>query len=250
MYYCNMQNTMTDQKITKICDGIVVIRNCLTMETQNEIIKRIIKPMVNSNMLHDQEGKPNFSTTRGRHYCNIDDYGEDNKQYLKEVCDITMANVRSIDQTIPESDVSHLLTLCYVTQRGIGWHSDDGKNDGDTDTPVISFTIGNSCDFGFKQMIPDRNNEGKLKRGKKKESVRLDSGDVIVFGGTQRLMIHAVTKVYQGTVPDELELDDDVRINLTFREAKSIIGQEDHFDTDKYKEREHTKWTKRAKQNK
>ncbi len=55
-----------------------------------------------------------------------------------------------LDVTIPKSDVTHLLTIYYVKKDGMGWHADDGDNDGDADSPVISFTLGNSCIFEYK----------------------------------------------------------------------------------------------------
>ncbi len=51
------------------------------------------------------------------------------------------------------------------------WHKDSDPNDGNNDHPIVSITIGNSCDFGIKLV------------GKKEEILRLDSGDVVIWGG-------------------------------------------------------------------
>ena len=48
-------------------------------------------------------------------------------------------------------------------------------------------------------------------------SVRLDSGDVLVFGGPARLLFHAVTRIHARRRPKGLHLIPG-RINLTFRE--------------------------------
>lgn len=206
-------------RVFKVCEGIVIIKNCLSVEDQQKLVKIVL----DYGNLENEDGVPNFSKTRGRNYSNLDVYGEESKHYMKTLCNTVMKEVREVDKTIPESDVSHLLTLCYVNKTGMGWHKDDGANDGDFDTPVISFTIGNSCIFEYK--INDV-----------AYAQTLESGDLIVFGGPQRMMLHRVKKVNRGTCPNYLEDLDDRRINLTFRQAKSIIGKEDEFSTQKYKE--------------
>lgn len=210
---------MNNQKeIIKVCDGIVIIRNSLSHEEQQKLVDIV----ENFGKLFDDDGIPNFSKNRARNYSNLDDYGEETKTYMKNICNKTMTYVKSVDKVMPNADVTHLLTLCYVTKIGMGFHKDDGRNDGDFDTPVISFTIGNSCIFEHK--IDDQVYANQL-----------NSGDVIVFGGPQRMVWHRVKKVLKNTVPDYLKLDD-VRINLTFRQATSIIGKEDEHTTDKYLE--------------
>jgi len=215
--------------ITKVTDGVVIIENCLSMDQQ----QRLVKIITEYGNLFGPDGRPNFSDSRGRNYSNLDVYGEDDKQYMKKICEDTMKLVREADHTIPDSDVTHLLTIYYVTQKGMGMHKDDGENDGDHDSPVISFTIGNSCIFEYK--IDDV-----------KHSVQLNSGDVIVFGGPQRFMLHQVKKCLKGTSPKELQIDD-VRINLTFRQAKSVIGKEEKFSTENYLARLKEKYDAKSK---
>lgn len=219
------------QKLTKITDGVVVIENCLTIEQQQKLVKIIL----DYGHLYGEDGKPNFSQTRGRNYSNLDVYGDDSKQYMRNICEDTMKLVREADKSIPESDVTHLLTIYYVTNKGMGWHADDGENDGDHDSPVISFTLGNSCIFDYK--INDV-----------AHSTQLNSGDVIIFGGPQRMMYHRVRKCIKGTSPQDLKLDD-VRINLTFRQAKSVIGNEEKFSTSNYLSRLKEKYDKKNNNN-
>ena len=113
---------------------------------------------------------------------------------------------------------THLLTLWYPAKKGMKKHIDGyGGNNGDKDTPVYSLTMGNSCVFDF--WIP------------KKQSVQLDSGDAIIFGGPQRLMPHQVKKVICGSFPKK-----DARINLTFR----TLSDFDQKDEDVYQTEEYT----------
>lgn len=221
-----------ERKLTKIVDGVVIIENCLSIEQQ----QRLIKIVTDYGHLFTDDGKPNFSQTRGRNYSNLDVYSDADKQYMKQICEDTMNAVREADETIPDSDVTHLLTLYYITGKGIGWHKDDGKNDGDFDSPVISFTLGNACVFQYKINDVVHSNQ-------------LNSGDVIIFGGPQRFMVHQVKKCIKGTSPKELKIDD-VRINLTFRQAKSVIGMEENFTTEKYLAREKERYEQKNKKDK
>ena len=61
----------------------------------------------------------------------------------------------------------------FVEIDGMYWHKDSDPNDGNNDHPIVSITIGNSCDFGIKLV------------GKPEQLIRLDSGDVIIWGGMQ-----------------------------------------------------------------
>ena len=50
-------------------------------------------------------------------------------------------------------------------------------------------------------------------------------------------MYHCVKKVISSSKPKELILEDDVRINLTFRQATSVTGNENYYSTDNYVDR-------------
>lgn len=72
--------------------------------------------------------------------------------------------------------------------------------------PVVSMSIGDTARFLF----------GGLKRREPVETMMLESGDVLVFGGEARLRYHGVSRIAPGTAPTKLELAG--RINLTFRQ--------------------------------
>lgn len=76
--------------------------------------------------------------------------------------------------------------------------------------PIASLSFGNDADFQI----------GGLKRAGKTQTVRLHSGDVLVFGGPSRLRYHGVRKIIPGTSPLEHPvLPPGGRINLTLRRA-------------------------------
>jgi len=158
----------------------------------------------------------NATPNRGRIYKDIDWY-EYNP--IKPLCQRAVQQAREIDSEIPDMDPTHLLSLLYLAKSGIAWHQDNGANDGTKTAPVVSFSLGNACDF-------------KAKYDKKDEpiSIHLESGDALLFGGPARMIWHAVTKVYKGSCPTSLSAFlGDARMNLTFREAPEAIGREEEF---------------------
>jgi hypothetical protein len=117
-----------------------------------------------------------------------------------------------------------------------------GAQDGQSECPVVSVSLGNSCDFLYR----DETKDDALK-------VVLRSGDVLLFGGPSRHILHSVSTVHEDTCSPELlevqrralagappKLDGDAavidpsalkpprsfRLNLTFRHAPELLGQE------------------------
>jgi len=72
--------------------------------------------------------------------------------------------------------------------------------------PVVSISLGDTARFLF----------GGLRRKDPVESVMLESGDVVVFGGPARLRYHGVSRIVAGTAPAGLGLQG--RFNITFRQ--------------------------------
>lgn len=78
--------------------------------------------------------------------------------------------------------------------------------------PVVSFSIGDSADFLY----------GDQRDVDKAEKVVLESGDVLIFGGTSRNIFHGVSAIHQNTAPKALLEETNLssgRLNLTFRES-------------------------------
>ena len=90
----------------------------------------------------------------------------------------------------------------YEPAAKMGLHQDsDEKN---YDAPVVSVSLGDTCLFRI----------GGTNRKDRTQSLKLESGDVLVMGGEARLCFHGVDRIYPGT--NDL-LKDDGRINLTLR---------------------------------
>ncbi|SJN40200.1 Alkylated DNA repair protein AlkB [Microbacterium esteraromaticum] len=91
----------------------------------------------------------------------------------------------------------------YDGSAQMGMHRDQEETARD---PVVSLTLGDACRFRFG------NNES---RTKPYDDVRLESGDLFVFGREARMAYHGVTKVFAGTSPAFLGLTG--RVNVTLR---------------------------------
>jgi len=85
----------------------------------------------------------------------------------------------------------------FYTGRGrMGWHADD-YNFAKKHRPIVMASLGDAADFGYRTPVSAGTHGAD-------RSVRLESGDVIVFGGEARDLVHAVLRVYEGTAPTNL----------------------------------------------
>jgi len=79
------------------------------------------------------------------------------------------------------------------------------KNERDFAAPIVSVSLGVPIIFLF----------GGTRRGDRPRRIRLENGDVVVWGGRSRLAFHGVAPLAEGDHP----LTGRYRINLTFRKA-------------------------------
>jgi alkylated DNA repair protein (DNA oxidative demethylase) len=103
-------------------------------------------------------------------------------------------------------DPEACLVNYYAAEARMGLHQD--RDEADFAAPVVSISLGDACRFRI----------GGTERGGPTRSLRLSSGDVVVFGGPSRLAFHGVDRLYPGT--STLLADwfpDGGRINLTLR---------------------------------
>ena len=90
----------------------------------------------------------------------------------------------------------------YEPKARMGLHQD--RDEKDFDAPVVSLSLGDTGLFRI----------GGTSRKGKTRSLKLASGDAIVFGGPARLAFHGVDRILPGT---STLLKDGGRINLTLR---------------------------------
>jgi alkylated DNA repair protein (DNA oxidative demethylase) len=96
---------------------------------------------------------------------------------------------------------------CLINRYEIGarltMHQD--KNEIDYNAPIVSVSLGLPAVFQF----------GGMDRKDRPRRIKLESGDVVVWGGATRLAYHGVNALKPGEHP----LTGAYRINLTFRKA-------------------------------
>jgi DNA oxidative demethylase len=91
----------------------------------------------------------------------------------------------------------------YAPGTRLSLHQD--RNERDLAAPVVSVSLGLPATFLF----------GGLRRADPSQRIALQSGDIVVWGGGQRLAFHGVMPLPDG----EHALTGPYRINLTFRKA-------------------------------
>lgn len=93
----------------------------------------------------------------------------------------------------------------YGAEARMGAHQD--RDEEDFSAPILSVSLGCSCLFRY----------GGETRSDASASLRLESGDILAFGGPARLMFHGVDRIYPGT---STLLSPPGRLNLTLRRAR------------------------------
>lgn len=95
----------------------------------------------------------------------------------------------------------------YRPGTGMGLHQD--RDEADFRAPIVSFSLGAPVLFRW----------GGLNRQDPAQDILLEHGDVLVWGGSDRLRFHGVKKLKRFQHP----LTGDCRYNLTFRQALSLV---------------------------
>lgn len=95
------------------------------------------------------------------------------------------------------------LINCYAPGTRMSLHQD--KNEVDYSAPIVSVSLGVSAVFQL----------GGMQRSDKTSRIPLQHGDVLVWGGEDRLRFHGVLPIK----PQQHPLTGENRINLTFRKA-------------------------------
>ncbi len=93
----------------------------------------------------------------------------------------------------------------YDTQAKMGAHQD--RDETDFSAPIVSLSLGDACRFRFG---------GETRKGPT-QSLDLESGDVLVFGGPSRLMFHGVDRILANS---STLLSPPGRFNLTLRKTR------------------------------
>lgn len=132
---------------------------------------------------------------------------------LAETCARHFSAAKTASRSLPGLEAQACAFNFYAEDSpGLRWHRDADETGTNLRTgrgrPVVSLSLGDDCTFEFRSPAAD----GREQTG----SLQLSSGDVLVFGGPARGMLHAVTAVHARTAPSWLRMPRG-RVNLTFR---------------------------------
>jgi alkylated DNA repair protein (DNA oxidative demethylase) len=107
------------------------------------------------------------------------------------------------DAGFPDYDPDACLINRYIAGAKLSLHQD--RDEKDAWAPIVSVSLGLPAVFLW----------GGQKRGDPVRRLRLESGDVVVWGGPARFVYHGVAPLKAGEHP----LTGDARLNLTFRKV-------------------------------
>lgn len=120
-----------------------------------------------------------------------------------------LARRAAIETDVPGADTfapDAAIVNLYAPGARLGLHQDGEEP---SDAPVVTISLGDACTFRLA---------GTDRRTGPFTDVRLDSGDLLVFGGVNRRIFHGVPKTFTGTSPGGLDLPPG-RVSLTVRQT-------------------------------
>jgi alkylated DNA repair protein (DNA oxidative demethylase) len=126
-------------------------------------------------------------------------------EHLVQLSRRAVADAYGLDAAVrflPDAAIVNL----YAPDSRLGLHQD---GDEPVDEPVVTISLGDACVFRMA---------GVDRRTGPFTDVRLESGDLLVFGGPNRLIHHGVPKVLTGTAPPALGLPPG-RLSITVRQT-------------------------------
>jgi len=191
----------------ELSKDISIYRGFLTMDEQLQMINEI-SPCFE---LFDKNGEYNYpdnkGNKKGRCFRKIDECPASMLAKTKEIKRV----MEERSATFVYKDFTHVLLNAYPSSVGMAWHQDDtGSHDGDAAAPVYTLSLGNSAVFVYRTFKKDVDH-----------IVKLNSGDLLVFGGSMRRMVHCLREV----IVDSFE-GCNLRYNLTFRTCSTLSDEE------------------------
>ncbi|HEY4172704.1 MAG TPA: DNA oxidative demethylase AlkB [Rhodopila sp.] len=115
----------------------------------------------------------------------------------------TLASQAAADAGYPDFQPDACLINLYEPGARLTLHQD--RDERDKASPIVSVSLGLPAVFLF----------GGLRRTERPRRIRLENGDVVVWGGPSRLAFHGIETLADGSHP----ITGRSRINLTFRRA-------------------------------
>jgi hypothetical protein len=208
-------------KVERLGPGLVCLRKFLSVETQIWLARESFA-LGESESDGAARGQGFFAKgddgtfklnqgSRGRMILEPDAFPDG---ILTRLCADAVTTACAADDDMPtKMNPTTCLVNFYKDGAEFKWHKDSEDPKlvkSRTGPPIVSFSVGLSGDFGYKYSFDDPEHR----------VVRLNSGDVLLFGGPSRMIVHSVLNVYPGSMPGHLRgkmLNG--RLNVTVRDV-------------------------------
>eukprot|EP00916_Digyalum_oweni_P014990 GHVL01024486.1.p1 GENE.GHVL01024486.1~~GHVL01024486.1.p1 ORF type:complete len:746 (+),score=176.80 GHVL01024486.1:3-2240(+) len=200
----------TSDNLKLLQDGIVVLEKCIGPTEQQNIVD-IIRLL-----------GYHWNCTNHKYTYTRDDVDERPTpplpEHFKELYKSTVLKAndllrrkhkgRSLFPDSKQADIG--LANYYSIGGGLPLHQDKDESIQSIQTgfPVVTVCFGDSCDFALCNQRPDSTVKERI--------IRLNSGDVLLFGGPSRLVYHGVVRIIPQTGPGWLKMKPG-RLSLTLR---------------------------------
>jgi len=229
--------------------GFILLRGFLEMHAQQEITKMIFKYGKGNSGIggfyvpqskHGSKMKINNYFCFGKHWnptkCLYQDRRQDFDkkrtseipEFLKKLVAKALITARKNYQPLPHMTPDTALVEHYKVDEGrteMHRDKDESQETLAKGIPVVSFSLGDSMNFSWQTKVP--NSEEVTN-----QTICLESGDALVFGGPSRNLYHSVDNCMANTMPNQLLpsfVGADLglgRIAITFKQTKEICSAE------------------------
>ena len=191
------------QRVQVLMDGLVVLRGALDLGVQQRLLDLVREIGVSSRGFYTPKTRGGSMHLQmmclGRHWdsltqryertrTNVD--GEAVAPMPVDLWELVRAAAETATEaceSIPAIEPGVCLVNHYTHGGRLGMHQDKSESADSLrrGAPVISISIGDACDFGFSTTRPEETDASAMALGgsNRGRSIRLDSGDVLIFGG-------------------------------------------------------------------
>lgn len=231
-------DSLNDRKVIRHESGLLTLKGALSPEEQIQLANIAMargKDPQSGFWISHADGKQTLNSTphRGRIFDAVQTF----PTVVSDLFQRSVAQASGLDPMIVSKEATHAIVLHYQTletppkEGYIPWHRDNGENDGDESYPVISFSLGDTADFLVSHQKPKLSPQHTLADPQNLgHRIRMDSGDVVIFGGPCRYVWHSIYQIYAKTAPAFLPFSG-ARVNFTFRHTPKLLGDERRFAT-------------------
>ena len=140
-----------DRQLRVIAPGFVFLKQALNQSQQIWLAQYALSACACGQGVHsfwarlpDGRLSPNMGD-RGRVYDAIDTFPQ--PENIKHFALALSQMAQKHEASLPDMSPTHMILLNYATSKGMMWHADDDKNDGDNDHPIVSISVGTILAF-------------------------------------------------------------------------------------------------------